>query len=63
MLREQLDKAHEQMRNMSNEFQTKLRGIENDKRNENRQMTADVRYSKNLNKYCLIIGVGLTAPR
>jgi hypothetical protein len=43
MLREQLDKAHEQMRNMSSEFQTKLRSIESERRNEIRQMTADVR--------------------
>jgi hypothetical protein len=43
MLREKLGKANEQMRNMSSEFQTKLRSIESDRRNENRQMTADVR--------------------
>lgn len=43
MLREKLRKANEQMRNMSSEFQTKLRSIESDRRNENRQMTADVR--------------------
>lgn len=43
MLREQLDKAHEQMRNMSSEFQTKLRSSETDKRSENRQLTVDVR--------------------